>query len=150
MNIIEAVKKVIADFPGIAELAAVVKTDYTDDKPDKFGIYPIGDQLLRETITGSQDRQHSFIFYAVFDGFDDYQRIANSEFLLNLAYYLETAANDQAIQATINGQTITGKLTKLSSANGMLYSYQTGTLTGPVTYQLQVYAQYHLESEDLI
>jgi len=38
-------------------------------------------------------------------------------------------------------------LTKLSSANGMLYGYKNEALTGPVTYQLQIYAQYHIESE---
>jgi hypothetical protein len=76
--------------------------------------------------------------------------MANSTFLLDLAYWLEHAAENQAIEVTINERTVTGTLTKLSSANGMLYGYQDGTLSGPVTYQLQIYAQYHLESEVLL
>jgi hypothetical protein len=147
MNIIETVKQVISEFPRITELAAVVNTDFTEDTPDNFGIYPIGDQPIKKYITGAQDRQHNFIFYAVFGGLNDYERIANSDFLLSLAYYLEEAANDQVIEATINERTWIGKLTKLSSSNGMLYGYQAGVLTGPVTYQLQVQAQYKLESE---
>jgi hypothetical protein len=67
---------------------------------------------------------------------------------LDLAYWLEKAANGQAIEVTIDEQTtVNGTLTKLSSANGMLYGYKEGTLSGPVTYQLQIYAQYHVESE---
>ncbi len=95
---------------------------------------------------GNQDRQHNFVLYANFDGFNEYQRLANSTFLLDLNYWLEKAAIGQAIEVTINERTVTGTLKKLSGANGMLYGYQDGTQTGPVTYQLQIYAQYYLES----
>jgi hypothetical protein len=146
MNIIELVKEVVMGFPSISDL----HIDYTEDDPDNYGLYPTGDQLLKEDIIGNQDRQHNFVLYAVFQSFTDYERLANSTFLLDLAYWLERAAKGQSIEVTINEQTVTGTLTKLSSANGMLYGYQEGTLSGPVTYQLQIYAQYHLESEVLI
>lgn len=149
MNIIELVKEILTGFPQITSLNYGVNVDFTEANAGYCGLYPTGDQLLKEDILGNQDRQHNFVLYANFDGFQDYQRLANSTFLLDLAYWLEHAANDQTIEVTINKQTVIGTLKKLSSANGMLYEYQDGTLSGPVTYQLQIYAQYHLESEVL-
>jgi hypothetical protein len=150
MNIIELVKQVVTDFPQIASLNYGVNVDFTEEGTGHCGIYPTGDQLIKEDIMGNQDRQHNFVLYANFDGFVDYDRLANSTFLLDLNYWLERAANNQPIEVTINEQIVSGRLTKLSSANGMLYGYQEGTTSGPVTYQLQIYAQYHLESEVLI
>ncbi|HWT27623.1 MAG TPA: hypothetical protein VN131_06760 [Mobilitalea sp.] len=149
MNIIELVKKIVSDFPQISALSGGLNVDFTEDTPGNCGLYPTGDQKIKEDIIGNQDRQHNFVLYAVFQSMNDYERLANSTFLLDLAYWLEQAAREQAIEVTINEQTVKGTLTKLSSANGMLYGYQDGTLTGPVTYQLQIYAQYHLESEVL-
>lgn len=150
MNIIELVKQVVSGFPKISELSGGMSVDFTDNtKTDNCGLYPVGDTLLKEDIIGNQDRRHNFVLYAVFQSMSDYDRLANSSFLLDLAYWLEQAAQNQSIEVTINDKTVTGTLTKLSSANGMLYGYQDGTLTGPVTYQLQIYAQYHLESEVL-
>ncbi len=145
MNIIELVQSVVLGFPNISAL----HIDYTENDPDNYGLYPTGDQLIRESITGAQDRQHNFVLYAIFQSVNDYSRLANSTFLLDLAYWLEHAAMGQAFEVTINEQTVTGTLNKLTSANGMLYGYQNGDLNGPVTYQLQIYAQYHLESEGL-
>lgn len=147
MNIIEVVKQILTDCPLVQDLSGSINIDYTEDSPVSFGLYPTGDQLLKEDVLGNQDRQHNFVLYAVFQSFNDYDRLANSTFLLNLAYYLEKAATGQEIEVTINNETVSGKLTKLSSANGMLYGYQDNTLSGPVTYQLQIYAQYHIESE---
>lgn len=147
MNIIEVVKQILTDCPLVQDLSGSINIDYTEDSPVSFGLYPTGDQLLKEDILGNQDRQHNFVLYAVFQSFTDYDRLANSTFLLNLAYYLEKAVTGQEIEVTINNETVSGKLTKLSSANGMLYGYQDGTLSGPVTYQIQIYAEYHIESE---
>lgn len=147
MNIIELVKQILTDFPKISDLSGEINIDYTEDYPVSFGLYPTGDQLIKEDILGNQDRRHNFVLYAVFQSFNDYDRLANSTFLLDLAYWLEKAAKGQKIEVIINEQTVTGKLTNLSSANGMLYGYQDGTLAGPVTYQIQIYAQYKLESE---
>lgn len=147
MNIIELVKQVLTDCPLISGLTGEVNIDFTEDSPISISIYPTGDQKTGENIFGWPIRRHSFVMYAVFQSFNDYDRMANSTFLLDLAYWLEQAATGQEVEVTINEQTVTGKLTKLSSANGMLYGYQNEALTGPVTYQLQIYAQYHIESE---
>nr|WP_308743204.1 hypothetical protein [uncultured Anaerocolumna sp.] len=149
MNIIELVKQVLTEFPKISKLNRDMNVDFTEDTPGCCGLYPTGDQLLKEDILGNQERQHNFVLYAVFQSVNDYERLTNSTFLLDLAYWLERAAKDQKIEVEIDGQIVAGKLTKLSSANGMLYEYQDGTIYGPVKYQLQIYAQYHLESEVL-
>ena len=147
MNIIEVVKQILTDCPLVSDLSGSINIDYTEDSPVSFGLYPTGDQLTKENILGNQDRRHNFVLYAVFQSFTDYDRLANSTFLLNLAYYLEHAATGQEIEVTIDNKTVLGKLTKLSSANGMLYGYQDNTLSGPVTYQIQIYADYYIESE---
>ena len=149
MNIIEVVKQILTDCPLVQDLSGSINIDYTEDSPVSFGLYPTGDQLTKENILGNQDRRHNFVLYAVFQSFTDYDRLANSTFLLNLAYYLEKAVTGQEIEVTINNETVSGKLTKLSSANGMLYGYQDNTLSGPVTYQIQIYADYYIESEGL-
>ena len=150
MNIVELVKQTLSNYPRISALSGGVHVDFTEPIEGNCGLYPTGDQLLKEDIIGNQDRQHNFVLYAIFQSLNDYERMANSTFLLDLAYWLEHAAENQVIEVTINERTVTGTLTKLSSANGMLYGYQDGTLAGPVTYQLQIYAQYHLESEVLL
>jgi len=147
MNIIELVKQILSDCPLVQDLSGSINIDYTEDNPVSFGLYPTGDQLLKEDILGNQDRQHNFVLYAVFQSFNDYDRLANSTFLLNLAYYLEKAATGQDVEVTVDNKTLHGKLNKLSSANGMLYGYQNETLSGPVTYQIQIQAQYRIESE---
>lgn len=147
MNIIEQVKQLLSDCELISNLNGELNIDFTEDSPVSFGLYPTGDQLLKEDVLGNQDRQHNFVLYAVFQSFTDYDRLANSTFLLDLAYYLEKVETGQEIEVTINNKTVTGKLTRLSSANGMLYGYNNETLSGPVTYQIQIQAQYRIESE---
>lgn len=146
MNIIELVRQTLSDFPQISDLTGGVNVDFTEPSEGSCGLYPTGDQVLKEDILGNQERQHNFVLYAVFQSFTDFERLANSTFLLELEYWLEKVANGQQIEVTINERTVTGTLKKLSGANGMLYGYQDGTQTGPVTYQLQIYAQYYLES----
>jgi len=148
MNIIELVKQVLSTFPRMSELNGGVDIDFTEKEPGNCGLYPTGDHLLKEDIIGNQDRQHDFVLYARFQSFTDYDRMANSTFLLELTYWIEKAAKNQEIEVTIDGKTVIGKLIKLRSANGMLYGYENETLSGPVTYQLQIYAEYRLESED--
>lgn len=149
MNIIELVKSILNTFPKILEFSNDIHVDYTDPGPVNFGLSSTGDQLVKEDILGNQIRVHNFVLYAINQAFTDYDRLANSTFLLDLTYWLERAAKEQPIEVTINEQTVSGKLTKLSSANGMLYDIPTGDINDGVTYQIQIYAQYSLESEVL-
>ena len=146
MNIIEVVQQTLSEFPKIAELNNGVDIDFTEKEVGNCGLYPTGDQILKEDIIGNQDRQHNFILNAKFQSFTDYDRLANSSFLLDLVYWMEHTATGQEIEVTINDKTVTGTLNKLSSANGMLYGFDSENLSAPVTYQLQIYAKYRLEA----
>ena len=66
---------------------------------------------------------------------------------MDLAYWLEQYKNEDPIEVTINDKTVSGKLLGLSSANAMLYMVPTGDINDGVTYQIQIYARYYLESE---
>ncbi|RDU21938.1 hypothetical protein [Anaerosacchariphilus polymeriproducens] len=147
MNVIEVVKQMLTDYPKITEFTNDIHVDFTDSEPTNFGLSSTGDQLLSEDILGNQIRQHNFVLYAVNQSISDYDRLANSTFLLDLSYWLETVKG-QEIETTVNEQIKTGKIVKMSSANAMLYEIPNGDINGGVTYQVQIYAQYTLESEE--
>jgi hypothetical protein len=96
---------------------------------------------------GNQTRTHNFVLYAVNQAFEDYNRLANSTFLLELTYWLEKQKG-QAIIVTIDDTEKQGKILGMSAANAMLYSIQDEDINKGVTYQIQIYATYSVESED--
>lgn len=147
MNIIELVKQTLTDYPKISEFTNEVQIDFTTSDPTNFGISSTGDALLKGDVLGNQTRQHNFVLYAVNQSFNDYDRLANSTFLLELAYWLETIKGQEII-AVIGNKEKKGKLLSLGSANGMLFSIPTGNIHDGVTYQIQIYAKYKLESEE--
>ena len=144
MNIIELVKQILTDYPRILEFTNEINVDFTDDTPTSFGLSSVGDQLIKEDILGNQIRRHNFVLYALNQSFTDYDRLANSTFLLDLTYWLEQYRNNDPIEVTIDNKTVSGKLLGLSSANAMLYMVPTGDINDGVTYQIQIYAQYSL------
>ena len=149
MNIIELVRQILTDYPKITEFTNEINIDFTDDTPTNFGLSSMGDQPIREDIIGNQIRQHNFVLYALNQSYTNYDRLANSTFLLDLSYWLEQYRNEDPIEVIINDKTVPGKLLSLSSANAMLYMVPTGDINDGVTYQIQIYAQYYLESEGL-
>ena len=144
MNIIELVKQILTDYPKISDFTNEINVDFTDDTPTSFGLSSVGDQLIKEDILGNQIRRHNFVLYALNQSFTDYDRLANSTFLLDLTYWLEQYRNNDPIEVTIDNKTVSGKLLGLSSANAMLYMVPTGDINDGVTYQIQIYAQYSL------
>lgn len=147
MNIIERVKDVLNNYSGISAFSNDVHIDYTDSEPTNFGISSSGDMLIKKDILGNQTRQHNFVLYAINQSFNDFDRLQNSTFLLDLNYFLETVKG-QEVEATVNGVVETGKIKRMWSANGMIYDIPDGNLDA-VTYQLQIYAEYTLkESEE--
>ncbi len=147
MNIIELVKNILTDSPLISQFTNEIHVDFTDSSPTNFGLSHTGDAIISEDVLGNQVRQSNFVLYAINQAFTNYDRLANSTFLLDLTYWLETVKG-QVVEVTINEQVFSGEVKKLSSANGMLYSVPTGDINDGVTYQLQIYAQYSLESEE--
>ena len=133
MNIIELVKSILQEFPKINDL----HIDYNEAAPDEFGLYPTGDTLVKDDILGNQTRQHKFILYAVYQSFNDYDRLANSGTLLELQMWLERHADNKEL---------TGTLSKLTCANGMLYNIPDENTNSGVQYQLQITAEYKIQN----
>lgn len=147
MNIIELVRDILMQFPRINEIAEKIHIDFTDSEELGYGLSPTGDTLISKDILGNEKRQHNFILYAIYQSHSDYDRISNSGVLLELQMWLERHAKSQLISVTVGDETLTGELTKLTCSNGMIYSVPTGNLTDGVCYQLQISAQYKIESE---
>ena len=145
MNIIEVIQTALLSFPGINAL----HTDYNGGTPDDFGLYPTGDKLVKEDVLGSRQRSHNFILYADFQSFNDYDRLQNSGTLLELQGYLEKYADGQTVELTVGNRTQSGKLRKITCQNGMLFSIPGGSMNAAVRYQLQITADYTIESEEL-
>ena len=144
MNIVELVKSILREFPKIKEL----HFDYSENEVDSYGLYSTGDTLIKEDILGNQTRQHTFALYTVYQSFNDYDRLANSGVLLELQMWLEQYADEQKISVTVGDSELKGTLTKLSCANGMVYSIPDENLNSGVQYQLQITADYKIESEE--
>lgn len=144
MNIIEKMRSILEEFPKIDSM----HIDYSENAPDEYGLYPTGDRKVREDILGNQERSHTFILYAVFQSFNDYDRLANSGTLLELQQWLERYAGNRQITTKINDRELTGCLTKITCANGMLYNIPDNNMNTAVQYQIQITADYTIESED--
>ena len=146
MNILEKVKEILTEYPKMSEFCNGIHTDFTENKPGNFGLYPNGDTVLKTDILGGQKRKHSFVLYANNQSFTDFERLANSTFLLELSYWLESI---KGVDLTVSDGSAEhpGKLLGLTSANGMLYNIPTGDINDGVTYQLQIYADYSVERQ---
>lgn len=142
MNIIETMQAALEAFPKINSL----HIDYNEAAPDEYGLFPTGDKLVKEDILGNQERQHTFILYAVFQSFNDYDRLCNSGLLLELQQWLERYADNQEVTAKIGETELTGRLTKITCANGMPYNIPDGNMNSGVQYQLQITADYEIEA----
>lgn len=149
MNIIELVKQVLQEFPKINIVCNDIHVDFTDESATNYGLSPTGDKLIKEDILGNKERQHTFVLYAVYQSQSDYDRMANSGTLLELQYWLEKNGKNREIFTIVDNEEVTGTLTKLTCANGMLYSVPNENLNDGVLYQLQITADYKIESEEL-
>ena len=147
MNIIELVKDILLQFPKINEVCNEIHVDFTDDTPTNYGLSSTGDSLISEDLLGNQTRQHNFVLYAVYQSMNEYDRLSNSGVLIELALWLENQVCRLELEIKLSDRTLKGRLRKLSTANGMLYNIPNENLTDGVQYQLQIIAQYELESE---
>ena len=140
MTIIDFMRQKLTEYPKISEFmaGADIHIDFTDPDPTNYGLSSTGDSLIREDVLGNQIRQHNFVMYAVAQSFTDYNRLANSNFLLELAY---------GLSVEIDGQTFTGRFLKATTANAMAMQPMTEDINDGVLYQIQIYAQYKIESE---
>jgi len=145
MNIIEQVKQILTDCELVRQFTQDIQIDFTSNETGDFGLFSNGDTKLKEDVLGKQKRQHNFVLYATHQSLNDFDRLQNSTFLLDLAMWLETVRG-QKVEVTINNVKYSGEITKMWSANGMAYQMPQDISDG-VTYQLQIYAQYNLKKE---
>lgn len=150
MTIIEYMRQKLTEYPKISEFLAGddIYVDFTDPAPVNYGLSSTGDTLLKEDLLGNQTRQHNFVLYAVGQSFTDYNRLANSNFLLELAYWLERLPEEAGITAVAGEQELKGRFLKATTANAMSMGLMGETIDQGVMYQIQIYAQYKIESEE--
>lgn len=151
MTIIDFMRKKLTEYPKISEFLAGddIHIDFTEPEPVNYGLSSNGDKLLTENLLGEQKRQHNFVMYAVGQSFTDYNRLANSNFLLELAYWLERLPEEAGITADVGGEERKGRFLKATTANAMNMGLMGDTINEGVMYQIQIYVQYQLESEEL-
>lgn len=147
MNIIEKVKDILTNFPRIGDVVGDIHIDFTDTEPTSYGLSSVGDELVKEDLLGNQVRKHGFLLYSTFSSINDYERLDNSTALLELSAWLGQQKG-QPVETIIGGQTYTGKITKLTAANGMLYSIPQENVLDGVQYQLQIAAEYTVIIEE--
>ncbi len=146
MNIIERIKEIVNSFPNISDFTSGARIDFTSNQIGDVALYSMGDSLLRKDILDTEHRRHNFVLYATNQSINDYERLANSSFLLELGYWLEKVKGGE-VEVTIQGETRTGTVEKMSASNAMIFSVPTGDVNDGVTYQIQIYAEYVLKGE---
>ena len=147
MNIIDTVKDILKKYSRINELSDDVQIDITDNENANIGLFCNGDILIKKDLLGNQKRKMTFNIYAVNQAMNNFERLNNSSFLLELGYYLDSI-HDVDITAVVNKTEKKGILTKLNCSNAMLYSRMDGDLNNNVMYQIQISAEYVLNDEE--
>lgn len=151
MTIIDFMRKKLTEYPKIAEfLPGEVHIDFTEPDAPSYGLSSNGDSLLKEDILGNQLPQHNFVMYAIGHSFMDYNRLANSNFLLELGYWLEHLPEETGIEAAAGDEIRPAVFLQARSANAMAFQLMGETLNDGVMYQLQIHVQYKIESEDIV
>lgn len=151
MTIIDYMRRKLTEYPKISEFLSGddIHIDFTDPSPVNYGLSSTGDSLVKEDLLGNQIRQHNFVLYAAGQSFTDYNRLANSNFLLELAYWLERLPEEEGITIVAGDQEREGKFLKATTANAMSMGMMGETIEQGVMYQIQIYAQYKVESEEI-
>lgn len=107
-----------------------------------YGLSSTNDSLIKKDILGNQTRTNSMILYAVNSSLNDFERLQNSSFLIDLCIYLESIKGNPVTQE-LNGVSMQGELISISCANGMAWEGSEDSQT--ITYQLQLNVKYKLE-----
>ena len=88
--------------------------------------------------------------YAAGQSFTDYNRLANSNFLLELSYWLENLPEEGGIEVNTGNEVKQAVFLKATAANAMSMGLMGETIDQGVMYQIQIQAQYKvIESEEI-
>lgn len=150
MTIIDYMRQKLTEYPKISEFLAGddIHIDFTEPEPINYGLSSNGDKVLKEDILGNQTRQHDFVMYAVGQAFTDYNRLANSNFLLELSLWLEQLPSGDEVTVSVGEKEYIGIFKKANTANAMSMGLMGETIDRGVMYQIQIYVQYKVERED--
>ncbi len=149
MTIIDFMREKLTTYPKISEFLAGddIHIDFTESQPTNYGLSSTGDSLVKEDVLGNQVRKHNFVMYAVGQSYTDYTRLANSNFLYELSYWLEHLS-EETVTFEVEGEEKQGIFLKATTANAMSMGLMGETINDGIMYQLQIYAEYKLESEE--
>ena len=80
--------------------------------------------------------------------FTDYCRLANSNFLLELGYWLEQLPEEDGLSANIGNQEMEARFIKAITSNAMAMQPMGETVNDGILYQIQIQVTYQIESEE--
>lgn len=149
MTIIDYMRQKLTEYPKISEFLAGddIHVDFTEPGIS-YGLSSQGDSLIKEDVLGNQIRRHNFAMYAVAPSFTDYCRIANSNFLLGLAYWLERLPEEDGLEMELDGTLLKGRFLKATTANAMAMQPMGQSVNDGILYQIQIQVIYEMESEE--
>ena len=149
MTIIDFMRQKLTEYPKISEFLTDcdIHVDFTE--PDSsYGLSSNGDSLVKEDMLGNQTPRHNFAMYAVAPSFTDYCRLVNSNFLLELGYWLEQLPEEGGLIANIGNQELEARFLKATTSNAMAMQPMGETVNDGILYQIQIQVTYKIESEE--
>ena len=138
MTIIDFMRQKLTEYPKISEFLVDgdIHVDFTEPG-SSYGLSSTGDSLVKEDMLGNQTRRHNFAMYAVAPSFTDYCRLVNSNFLLELGYWLEQLPEEME-----------ARFIKAITSNAMAMQPMGETVNDGILYQIQIQVTYQIESEE--
>lgn len=115
--------------------------------PGTLGLFSTGAIKAKENLVGDMAYRIIFQLQAGMTAYEDYERLKNSDFLLNLTYELDQA-KDVEIAEQINGFFGSRVINSISAGNALLFEVPTGDINDGVVYQLQLTVGYTICSND--
>lgn len=150
MTIIDYMRRKLTEYPHISDFLSGddLHIDFTDPDPANYGLSSNGDSLINRNIRGDEKRQHKFVLYAAGQSFTDYSRLANSNFLLELGYWLEHLPEEDGIDVEVDDRRLQGRFLKATASNAMAMQPMGETVNDGVLYQIQIFVTYQMKGRN--
>lgn len=145
MNIIETVRKILTDCSLMDQFNGV-HIDYTDSTPGDCGLIPQGARLLGGDVCGNEKYLITFQLQSGLHAYEDADRLSNSNFLLELGYYLDHIMDIETVEK-VNGSEKNAVITKMRCNNALMFFAPSGDINDGVVYQLQIEVNYTIKEE---
>lgn len=139
-SVIETIRQILTECELMDEFNGV-HVDYTESGAGNAGIFPTNPRKISEDLVGNQRWQINFSLLVDRAAYEDYDRLANSDFLLQLTYYMNSQKNISVIE-NVNGTERSGKITNIAASNALLFAVPTGDINDGVRYSLQLQVTY--------